>query len=77
MNRITRQTITARLGVRSQTVVPKAVRQALKLAPGDEVCFIIAGERVELVKAKSVGDNPFACFTEWDGEADTKGYAEL
>lgn len=74
---MTHQTMTSRLGVRSQTVVPKAVRQTLKLAPGDEVCFIIADGRVELVKAKPAGDNPFACFSEWDSEADTKGYAGL
>jgi len=69
--------VKSRLGSKSQTVVPKAVRQALQLQPGDEVGYVIEGGRVELVKVRHGEENPFACFTEWRSEADTKGYASL
>ena len=69
--------VTSRLGARSQAVVPKAVRQALKLVPGDEVGFVIENGRVELVKVSARGDDTFACFSEWAGDADTEGYAGL
>lgn len=67
----------SRLGVRSQTVVPKAVRQALGLAPGDRVGFRIENGRVELIKLSAGGDDPFATFREWGGDADSQGYAGL
>lgn len=69
--------VRSRLGAKSQTVVPKAVRQALQLQPGDEVGYLIEGGKVELVKVRHGEENPFACFTEWQSEADTKGYASL
>lgn len=69
--------VRSRLGVKSQTVLPKAVREALDLRPGDEVGYVIEGGRVELVKVRRGEENPFACFTEWTSEADSKGYASL
>ena len=70
-------TLKARLGVKSQVVVPKAVRAALGLKPGDTFAFIVRGDEVRLVRALAEGDDPFACFTEWASEADRKGYAGL
>lgn len=67
----------SRLGVRSQTVVPKEVRQALGLAPGDRVGFLIENGRVELIKLSARGDDPFATFREWGSDADSQGYAGL
>jgi antitoxin PrlF len=67
----------SRLGVRSQTVVPKAVRQALGLKPGDRVGFRIEQGRVELIKLGAGADNPFATFREWAGDADSQGYSGL
>ena len=74
---MTERVLVSRLGVRSQTVVPKAVRQVLRLTPGDQVGYVIEGNRVELVKVSAREDNPFATFAEWSGEADTKGYASF
>jgi antitoxin PrlF len=67
----------ARLGVKSQVVIPKPVREALGLKPGDEFAFMISDGEVRVVAAPALGDDPFATFTEWASEADTKGYADL
>lgn len=71
--------VTSRLGVKAQTVVPKAVREALDVGPGDQIGYTIHDGRVVLtaVKKPSAQEDPFACFEEWSSEADTKGYASL
>jgi antitoxin PrlF len=69
--------VRARLGVKSQMVLPKRVREVLSLRPGDECAFLISGDEVRIVRASPAGDDPFACFTEWASEADRKGYAGL
>jgi antitoxin PrlF len=69
--------IRRRLGVKGQVVVPKPVRDALGLKPGDEFAFVIDGHEVKIVPAPPEGDGPFACFAEWTSEADRKGYADL
>jgi antitoxin PrlF len=67
----------SRLGVKAQVVVPKPVRDALGLRPGDEFAFVIRDHEVRIVPAPAAGDDPFASFTEWASEADRKGYADL
>lgn len=69
--------VRTRLGVKAQVVVPKPVRDALGLKPGDEFAFVIHGREVKIIPAPAEGDDPFASFTEWASEADRKGYAEL
>lgn len=67
--------IKARLGVKSQVVLPKAVRDALGLKPGDAFAFVIHDHEVKVIRAPAEGDDPFASFTEWASDADRKGYA--
>ena len=71
--------VTSRLGVKSQTVLPKPVRDALGVGPGDQVGYRIHHGRVMLtaVRASEPPDDPFARFEEWASEADTLGYASL
>lgn len=71
--------VTSRLGVKSQTVVPREVREALGVGPGDQIGYSIHGGRVTLVAVKGPPpeDDPFASFDEWRSEADTEGYASL
>jgi antitoxin PrlF len=71
--------VTSRLGVKSQTVLPKPVREALGIGPGDQIGYSIREGRVMLtaVRASAPPDDPFACFEEWASEADTLGYASL
>ena len=70
---------TSRLGVKSQTVVPKEERAALGVGPGDQIGYSIQNGRVILtaVKTPLARDDPFACFEEWASAADTEGYASL
>jgi antitoxin PrlF len=70
--------VTSRLGVKSQTVVPKEVREALDIRPGDQIGYSIQNGRVILTAIKRpLVDDPFACFDEWASKADTEGYASL
>ena len=70
--------ITSRLTSKAQTTIPQPVRTALKMQPGDSLAYAIEGDRVIVTKAADAGaEDPFATFTEWDGEADRKAYADL
>jgi AbrB family looped-hinge helix DNA binding protein len=42
---------TAKLTSRGQTTIPKAIREALRLQPGDRVEFILEGDQVVLRRA--------------------------
>jgi antitoxin PrlF len=74
-----RRFVTSRLGVKSQTIMPKEVRAALGVGPGDQIGYSIQNGRVILsaIKRPLAQDDPFACFDEWASEADTEGYASL
>jgi antitoxin PrlF len=70
--------ITSKLTSKAQTTIPQAVRAALRLREGDEIAYVIEGDRVLLTRASPEGtDDPFGPFTEWDSEADRKAYAGL
>ncbi|MSP92135.1 MAG: transcriptional regulator [Myxococcales bacterium] len=70
--------ITSRLTSKSQTTLPKPVRVALQLRPGDAVCYRIEGTRIVLTKVEpEPADEPFSAFDEWDSDADRKAYADL
>jgi antitoxin PrlF len=67
----------SRVSVKSQTVIPREVRQRLKLKPGDTLRYRLTDDGVLLDKASAVEDDPFASFSEWSSEADEKAYADL
>ena len=70
--------ITSKLTSKAQTTIPLPVRNALRLVAGDEIAYIIEGDRVVLTKAsREPADDPFATFGEWSSEADRRGYADL
>ena len=70
--------ITSKLTSKAQTTIPLPVRSALRLAAGDEIAYVIDGDRVVLTKAsRATADDPFAAFDEWSSEADRRGYADL
>lgn len=70
--------IKSKLTTKSQTTIPRPVREALGVGPGDEVSYQIDGDRVILCKVgREPADDPFATFTEWEGEADREAYADL
>lgn len=69
--------ITSKLTSKSQTTIPRAVRNALHIRDGDEIAYRIDGNTVTITKASVVPEDPFALFEEWDSEADRRAYADL
>jgi len=71
--------IVSKLTSKAQTTVPRPVRAALRLEPGDELVYEIVDQQVILSKAQggTRADDPFRTFVEWNTEADAKAYADL
>ena len=67
--------IMGRITAKSQTTIPRAVRTALGIGPGDTVGYEINGDEVTIKRVTSVaGDaftNSFSAFTEWADEIDS------
>ncbi len=72
--------ITSTLTSKAQTTVPRPVRQALSLAPGDAIAYEIAGDTVVIRRARRDGPmadpEAFALFTEWDSEEDRRDWGD-
>jgi antitoxin PrlF len=78
MNRPTpRPTTFSKVSIKSQTVLPRAVRAKLGIKPGDTLRYRVTEQGVLIDKAPAEVDDPFASFSEWSGEADEKAYAKL
>ena len=72
------ETVTAKLSTKSQTVIPKPVREKLGVGPGDLVEFEIRAGEVLIRRAATTGQiDPFAVFHEWASEADEDAFADL
>ena len=63
---------------KSQTVIPREVREKLGLKPGDRLRYSTTDKGIMIEKASAqVEDDPFAIFSEWSSEADEKAYGKL
>lgn len=68
----------SKVSVKSQTVIPRAVREQLALRPGDTLRYRVTEDGVLLDKAPAnETDDPFAAFSEWSSAADEKAYGGL
>ncbi len=67
----------SKVSVKSQTVLPREVRERLGIRPGDILRYRLTEEGVLIDKAPNEADDPFAAFSEWSSEADEKAYAKL
>lgn len=69
--------ILGRITAKAQTTIPRAVRIALGLAPGDEVVWEIEGDHVILSRA-AAGADPYIgnldSFDEWASAADCAAF---
>jgi antitoxin PrlF len=67
--------IQGRITAKSQTTIPRAVRAALGVGPGDSVSYEIRGKEVIMKRIapppKDLFLNNFSSFTEWSSEADS------
>jgi antitoxin PrlF len=79
MNRQTRApSAFSKISVKSQTVIPREVRERLALKPGDTLRYRLTDQGVMLDKAPAnEADDPFAAFSEWSSAADEKAYGDL
>ena len=73
--------ITSRITAKAQTTIPRPIRVALDLQPGDDLAYEIRDGVVLLGKMAPLAGNSLpadiATFTEWNSEADRVGYGEL
>jgi len=71
----------SRLTSKSQTTIPKRVRERLRLHPGDFVTYEIEGDRVILSKAVAVDFAHLAqlekTLSEWGTPEDAAAYDDL
>ena len=71
----------SRLTSKSQTTIPKRVRDRLRLKPGDFVRYEIEGNRVVLSKATAIDVTHLAqlekTLSEWDSPEDAAAYDNL
>jgi antitoxin PrlF len=79
MNRRTRlPSVFSKVSVKSQTVIPREVRECLRLRPGDTLRYRMTEAGILLDKAAaSEADDSFATFSEWSNAADAKAYDGL
>jgi antitoxin PrlF len=79
MNRPTRTpSIFSKLSVKSQTVIPREVRERLDLKPGDTLRYRVTDDGILLDKAPASDvEDTFATFSEWSNEVDEKAYRSL
>jgi antitoxin PrlF len=76
--------ITSKLTNKARTTIPRSVRMALGVGPGDEIAYEIEGGRVVLTRSMPRNawrglplDDPFATFTEWDSPEDDAAFANI
>jgi antitoxin PrlF len=68
----------SKVSVKSQTVIPREVRDKLGLKPGDTLRYRLTEDGVLVDKAPATEvDDPFVSFSEWSSEADEKAYENL
>ena len=67
--------IIGRITAKAQTTIPRAVRLALGIGPGDEVAYEIDGDKVIMKRARRLEKDMFlanlSTFTEWSDEYDS------
>jgi antitoxin PrlF len=69
--------VTSKLASRRRTTVPRQVRAALRLEPGDSIEYVIERDRIVAQRAPAVLWARFATFSEWNSEADRRAYRKL
>jgi antitoxin PrlF len=74
--------IQSRITSKAQTTVPRAIRQALGVGPGDRLVWESENgratvKRLVLVDTREPFVNNFSTFTEWADDLDDEAFANL
>lgn len=69
--------VRSKLTSKAQTVLPRAIRETLRVGPGDWLEYRVTPAGVTLTKAAPAEDDPFASFSEWGGAEDEEAYGRL
>jgi antitoxin PrlF len=67
----------SKVSAKSQTVIPKPVRQRLGLKPGDMLRFRLDKDGVVLERVQRTEEDPFVSFDEWHSDEDEHLYRDL
>ena len=68
----------SKLSAKHRTVLPRAVRERLRISPGDRLRYLVDERGVHIEKAAGeADDDSFATFSEWSSEADEEAFADL
>ena len=78
MSKSSVKTLFSKVSVKSQTVLPREVRERLRIGPGDRLRYILEADGVRIENASPrEDDDPFGAFAEWASEADDEAYGDL
>lgn len=74
--------IQSRITSKAQTTIPRAIREALGVGPGDRLVWDTDGKgvtvrRLALVDPRDPFVNNFSTFTEWADELDEEAFRDL
>lgn len=68
----------SRVSVKSQTVLPREVRERLHIRPGDRLRYVMDDQGIRIEKDEArVEEDPFVAFAEWSSAADEEAYGDL
>jgi len=68
----------SRLSPEQRTVLPRAVRQRLRISPGDRLRLLVDDRGVRIENTAGGADHEaFAAFSEWSSEVEEEAFAEL
>ncbi len=72
----------AKITSKGQTTIPLAVREALRIAPGDTIAWEVSRDGFANVRRVEAVDLNYLCalektLTEWSGEEDEAAYRDL
>ena len=71
-------TLFSKITSKSQTVIPREIREKLGVGPGDRLAYAISEAGISISKATlAQEDDPLAVFSEWASAQDDEAYAKL
>ena len=78
MSELPRKYVVSKVSVKSQTVLPRVVRERLGIRPGDRLRYVFDADGIRIEKeTQREDDDPFIAFSEWASQADDEAYGDL